>query len=57
MNEIIELVSDMPVPQFWDESLLSARIRTGSRFKQFLCFVFNDVKCFRILPKMSSLIS
>jgi hypothetical protein len=27
-----------------------ARIRTGSRFKQFLCFVVINARCSRILP-------
>jgi hypothetical protein len=42
---MIELVSGMPVPQFGDESSLSARIGTGSRFKQLLCFSLIDVRC------------
>jgi hypothetical protein len=43
-----ELVSGMPAPQFGDESSLSVRIRAGSRFKRFLCFVWIDVRCFRV---------
>jgi hypothetical protein len=29
---------------------VSARIRAGSRFKRFLCFVLIDVRCFRVPP-------
>jgi hypothetical protein len=28
---------------------VSARIRAGSRFKRFLCFILIDVRCFRVL--------
>jgi hypothetical protein len=34
---------------------MSARIRAGSKFKRFLCFVLIDVRSFRVSPKMSSL--
>jgi hypothetical protein len=47
---MIELVSGMPAPQFGDESSLSARIRSGSRAKRYLCFVLTDVRCLRVLP-------
>jgi hypothetical protein len=47
-SEMIELVSGMPAPQFGDESSLSARISTGSRFKRFMCFVLIDVRSFRV---------
>jgi hypothetical protein len=30
-------------------NLLSARIRTGSRFKRSMCFVSIDVRCLRVL--------
>jgi hypothetical protein len=33
---------------------VNARIRAGSKFKLFLRFVFIDVRCFRLPPKMSS---
>jgi hypothetical protein len=36
-------VPDMPATQFGDESSLNARIRAGSRYKRFLCFVLTDV--------------
>jgi hypothetical protein len=49
-NEMIELVSGMPAPQFEDESSLIARIRAASRFKRFLSFVLMVVRCFRIPP-------
>jgi hypothetical protein len=39
VNEKTELVSGMPAPQF-GRIFVSARIRAGSRFKRFLCFVF-----------------
>jgi hypothetical protein len=55
VNEIIELDSGMPVLQFGDESSLSVRIRAGSSFKRFLCFVLIDPRCFRLFLKMSSL--
>jgi hypothetical protein len=45
------LVSGMPAPQFGDESLLSVRIRAGSKFKRFLYFPLLDVsivRCFRV---------
>jgi hypothetical protein len=48
VNEMIQLVSGKPAPQFGDESSLSVRIRAGSRFKRFLCFVLIDVKCLRV---------
>jgi hypothetical protein len=48
VDEMTELVSSMPAPQFGDESPLSVRIRDGSRFKRFLCFVLTDVRCSRI---------
>jgi hypothetical protein len=48
LNEMIELVSGMPTPQFGDESLLSLRIGAGSRFNRFLCFVLIDIKCLRV---------
>jgi hypothetical protein len=35
---------------------VSAKIRASSRFKRFLCFVLIDVRCFRVLPKMSSIL-
>jgi hypothetical protein len=54
---MIELVSVMPAPKFGDESSLSARIRAGSRFSRFLCFVLIDVRCFRVIAKMFSGIS
>jgi hypothetical protein len=45
---------------FWHAStsiqgriFVSARIRAGSRFKRFLCFVLIEVRCFRVPPKMS----
>jgi hypothetical protein len=47
---MIELVSGMPEPQFEDESCLNARIRASPRFKQLLCFVLSDVRCFCLLP-------
>jgi hypothetical protein len=31
---------------------LSARIRSGPRFKRFPCFVLIDLRCFRLPPKM-----
>jgi hypothetical protein len=46
---------------FWHAStsirgqiFVSARIRAGSRFNRFLCFILIDVRCFRVLPKLSS---
>jgi hypothetical protein len=45
---MIELVSGMPARQLGDESSLSARIRAGSRFKQFLCFVLINVRYFSV---------
>jgi hypothetical protein len=59
VNKMTELVSGMPGPQFGDESSLSARIRAGSRFKRFLCFVFIDVRQYRValgirLPKLKT---
>jgi hypothetical protein len=39
VNEMIELVCGMPAPQFGDESFVRSKIRAGSSFKQFLCFV------------------
>jgi hypothetical protein len=48
VNEMTELVSGMPAPQFWDESSLSAMMRAGSSFKCFLCFVLIYVSCFRV---------
>jgi hypothetical protein len=33
---------------------MSARLRAGSRFRRFLCFVLIDVRCFRVPSKMSS---
>jgi hypothetical protein len=33
---------------------LRERIRSGSTFKWFLCFVLIDVRCFHVLPKSSS---
>jgi hypothetical protein len=32
---------------------VSARIRAGSKFKRFLCFVLIDVRCFRLRPGVS----
>jgi hypothetical protein len=43
-----ELVSGMPAPQFGD--FVSVRIRVGSRFKQFLCFVLINVRCLHVPP-------
>jgi hypothetical protein len=45
---MIELVSGMPA-RYGDDIYVSARIRAGSRFKRFLCFVFIDAKGFTIL--------
>jgi hypothetical protein len=46
---------------FWHAStqirgriFVSARIRTGSRFKRFLCFVLINVRCFRVPSEVSS---
>jgi hypothetical protein len=50
VNEMTEPVSGMPAPQFGDESSLSARIRAGPRFKQFLRCVLINVRCFRVPP-------
>jgi hypothetical protein len=40
VNEMTELVSGMPAPQFGEES----SFRAGSMFKQFLCFNVIDVR-------------
>jgi hypothetical protein len=48
INEVIELVSDMPASQFGDEYSWA-----GSRFKLFLYFVLIDVRCFRVPPGIS----
>jgi hypothetical protein len=48
---MIELGSGMPAHQFGDESSLSARVRSGSRLKRFLCFVSIDVRYFRLPPR------
>jgi hypothetical protein len=50
VNEMIELLSGMPAPQFGEESSLSARFRAGSRFKRFLCFYLIVVRCFHVHP-------
>jgi hypothetical protein len=42
---MVELVSDMPASQFGGANLVCARIRAGSRFKRFLCFVSIHVRC------------
>jgi hypothetical protein len=47
IKEMTELVSSMPAPQFGGE-FFSARMRAGSKFKRFLHFVFNDVRCFQV---------
>jgi hypothetical protein len=45
VNEMSELVSGIQGRTF-----MSARIRAGSRFKQFLCFVLIDVRIFAYPP-------
>jgi hypothetical protein len=45
---MIELVSGTPERQFGDGSSISARIRAGSRFERFLCFVLIDVRYFDV---------
>jgi hypothetical protein len=36
VNEMTELVSGMPAPQFGDESSECEKIRAGSKFKRFV---------------------
>jgi hypothetical protein len=45
---MIELVSGMPAPQFRRRIFVSAKIRAGSRFKRFLCFILIYITSFSV---------
>jgi hypothetical protein len=52
INEMFEPCFQCASTSIWWEMFVSARIRAGSRFKRFLCFVLIDVRCLR-LPQVA----